>query len=640
MRSWQALSVLVVLIGWPAAVEAEISPDRMPLVIPETAPTPPPGSPPRIIYCGTGLLSPEEYEEWWRYWRAIALSADRPAQRECRAFALIELAELPSRRAFGHFGAPYWRAAVETLEDALPEDDPRLAGVRLSYAESGGLPARERERLIRSSLRALEAAAARPGEVPDLGCSFLRETGVWYSKPSGQMRAATPADRRKLLSRAQLALLRLLVETGRTDEALAVARAAERHLARRVELDSSRDQALFLKSDASSLVHLLDRLSAARVPERQLVEAIELLRRIEPRPQRYGGSTSALHTLAKHQAERRELGHAEATLRRALELGYEAARAEPRRPDRAPPSVRMPPGAFHQLVEIFELERRWDDLEQLYLDDLAEAEQFDAEAVGSALDRVIGFYRRQERPDEALSHLRHIDRILPGRWTTRLLHAETYADLGRLPEAEAELREAFRRLGTVADSASSGRIRLLEARARIERRAGRIADAETSLAEAVELYETRLAPTGPASERRAIGSSKARLLVELGRLDEAEDLYRWAEAALASKPADFRLARREPLLGRMRIAAARGDAKRALALLEEAAGICSEVLEAGSLHLERCLASAAERAAEAGLEGPAADVRRRAEEVTAWARNPESEVARAPLVAAARVRPR
>jgi tetratricopeptide (TPR) repeat protein len=636
MRSWQALSVLVVLIGWPAAVEAETSPDRRPLVIPETAPVPPPNSPPRIIYCGSGLISAEEYEEWWSYWRAIALSAEGPAQRECRAFALIELAELPSRRAFGHFGAPYWRAAVETLEDALPEDDPRLAGVRLRYAESGGLPAQERERSIRSSLRALEAAAARPGEVPDLGCSFLRETGVWFSKLSGELRAATPTDRRKLLSRAHLALLRLLVETGRTDEALAVARAAQRHLARRLELDPSRDQTFSLNFDVSILVQLLERLPSGRVPERQLVEAIELLRRVEPRPQRYGGSTAALHTLAKHQAERRELGHAEATLRRALVLGYEAARAEPRRPDRAPPSVRMPPGAFHKLVEIFELERRWDDLEQLYLDDLAEAEQFDAEAVGSALDRVIGFYRRQERPGEALSHLRHLDRVLPGRWTTRLHHAEIHSDLGRLPEAEAELREAFRLLGTVADPASAGRIRLLEARARIERRAGRIADAETSLAEAVELHETRLARTGSSSERRAIGISKARLLVELGRLDEAEDLYRWAEAAFASKPADFRLARREPLLGRMRIAAARGDAKRALALLEEAAGICSEVLEAGSLHLERCLASAAERAAEASLEGPAADVRRRAEEVTAWARVPAAGTDEAPLPIASR----
>lgn len=277
MRSWQLLSAFVVLTGWPHGVEAQTSTGRASLVIPETAPTKAPTDPP-VGICGAGLISPAEYQEWWSYWRAVALSAASPAQRECRAFALIQLAELPSRTGRGHLGAPYWHAAVETLESFLSEGDPRLASVRLKLAWTGGLSTADKERLIRSSLAALETAVAHPKDLSELGCDFLRESANADDfQLSGLLRAATPADQRRLLSEAQLALLRLFVEAGRTQEALAVARATRQHLARRLELDGAHGRSRGLANDASSLVRFLERLPSAQLPPQQLTDAVDLL---------------------------------------------------------------------------------------------------------------------------------------------------------------------------------------------------------------------------------------------------------------------------------------------------------------------------------------------------------------------------
>jgi len=637
MRSWQMLSAFVVLIGWPHGVEAQPSTEPAPLVIPETAPKRPPNDPPGMI-CGTGLISPAEYQEWWSYWRAVALSAQGPTQRECRGFALSQLAQLTERRGLSHLGAPYRRAALETLERVLAGGDPRLASLRLNLATGGGVSPRESERLIRSSIRALEAAVAHPRELPAIGCAFLLESPDVRIQPYPvHLSARTAADQRRLLSQAQLELLAVLVVAERSTDALAVARTTRQHLERRLELDGVRDGYHRLEYEASRLVDLLERLPSAQLPEQQLVEAVDLLRRAAP--DRRLDQTQGLRSLAKYYEERRELDRAEKALRLSLEHDYAAMGEKRKDAGRITALDNFRPAAIHGLVEIYELQRRWTDLETLYLEDLSEAVKVNAESASRSLHRLVSFYRRHGQYEEALKHLRHLDRILPERWFTHEQFAGIYVELGRFPEAETELREAFRLLSRTADRDGAGRTSLLETLAGVQRRMGQLAAAEASLAEAVEIYETKLARRKPGISLWVVRCSKARLLVELGRFDEAETLYREAEAELASKPASHRLDLTMPLLGRMRIATARGDAKRAAALLEESVKVCSDGSEAGSARLERCLAEAAERAAEAGLDGPAADLRRRADEVTAWAREPERETLQATLVSTSKGTP-
>lgn len=636
MRSWQVLSALVVLIGWPHGVEAQTSTEPAALVIPEKAPTKAPTDPP-VMICGTGLISPAEYQEWWSYWRAVALSAEGPAQRECRGFALTQLAQLTENRSAGHLGAPYRRAALEALQGVLADGDPRLASLRLKLATAGGASAREKERLIRSSLRAFEAAVADPRELPALGCAFLAESPDVRIHPFPvHLSARTPADQRRMLSQAQLALLTLLVDTDRTPEALAVARTTRQHLARRLEIDGVRAGYHLLVYDASRLIHLLERLPPAQLPEQQLLEAVDLLRQAAPE-KRFDHSQSLL-SLARYHVARRELDRAEEALLLALELDDDAKRKERKNPGRTSLPDLVRPAAIRGLVEIYELQHRWDDLERLHLDALSEAVTVDAESAGQALRTLIHFYRRHDRNEEALSHLRHLDRILPDRWSTHELFAGVYFELGRLREAESELREAFRLLRPTAEPDSPALTSLLESLARTQRQKGEVAAAEAALAEAAKIYDLKLARKKRGISLWVVLCSKARLLFESGRFDEAETLYRQAEAKLDAQPDEHRANRTMPLLGRMRIAAARGDARRATALLEESARACSASYAAESAGLERCLISSAERAAEAGLEAAAADLRSRADQVTAWARTREPEATPAPFVAAAAAR--
>jgi len=223
-----------------------------------------------------------------------------------------------------------------------------------------------------------------------------------------------------------------------------------------------------------------------------------------------------------------------------------------------------------------------------------------------------------------LTLLRDLDQIVPDVAYTHEQLASTLVELERWQEAEAELFTARGLLGPQVEPDSGALANLDLHLAHLYQKTGQAAAADGMFAEAMASYDAALARQRPGVSLWVVRCSKARVLVDTGHLDEAEALYLQVEEELASTPDSHPASRTMPLFGRMRIAAERGDPKRAGDLLEEAARACSAGWEEGTAGRARCLGDAATRAADAGLEELAADLRRRADEVTAWARNGET----------------
>jgi len=620
MRPWLALAVLALQIGVPREAAATEPAEAPALVIPEQAPKRAPGDPSRPG-CGTGRLSTVEYEQWWSYWRAVALSTEDPAHRECHGFALTQLAQLTANQ--GYESATYWRAALAALEGVLADGDPRLASARLSLAQERETPMAEKERLIHSSLAALEAAVARPQEVSALGCSSTRQSpDVKVFTFAADLRAGTPAEQRKLLSQAQLAQLALLVESTRTEEALVVARATQRYLEERLALGDAEDRTSYMNQDASRLVYLLGRLPPSQVPQPELAAAVDLLRRVAPEGVLDQGR--GLFALADYHVARHELGSAEEALLLVVRLSDEAENEGWGGALKVLLSNTTRSLAIYRLADIYELQHRWADLERLYLENVSVAREADAKTLGQALQRLIYLYRRRGRHEEALTLLRDLDQIVPDVAYTHEQLASTLVELERWQEAEAELFTARGLLGPQVEPDSGALANLDLHLAHLYQKTGQAAAADGMFAEAMASYDAALARQRPGVSLWVVRCSKARVLVDTGHLDEAEALYLQVEEELASTPDSHPASRTMPLFGRMRIAAERGDPKRAGDLLEEAARACSAGWEEGTAGRARCLGDAATRAADAGLEELAADLRRRADEVTAWARNGET----------------